>query len=306
MKHFQTKLLAAAMVCLHGAALAQGESKIDTASFEAEGLPSLTFSQAQYSESWQDGLNSLGFRVGFLGSTTYGKGRILFKNSLDAAYAKSKEGGAEVFTKNEDRLNFNSALGYSITPGSPFYWAAQVDLKTQFDKGYDDVNDALHENPISNFFAPANIIASLGVRYQSDFGFSAMLSPISWRFTIVSDTAYCKYIDTDLAANPRNVRAQMGAYAQLAYDKNINKYVGIKSTLDLFSCYKDNPKANIDVDWVVSANFSLNSWLSVVFFNRVVYRDIDRYVDKDGVVKGPRIQWQESLNIGFAYKFATK
>ena len=294
------------MLCLHSAAFAQAET--DTASFQAEGLPSLTFSQAKYSESLPDGQNSLGFRAAFLGSTTYSKGRTLFKNSLDVAYAKSKEGGATMFTKNEDRLSFTSSLGYEITPSSPLHWAAQVDLKTQFDCGYNENNTL-----ISQFFAPAYITVSLGVRYQSNFGFSAMLSPISGRFTVVSDTIFCKYIDVDLAENPRNFRTQFGAHALLAYDKSFNKYVGVKSTLDLFSCYHQNPK-NIDVDWIVSAHFSLNSWFSIVFFNRVTYRDLDRYhvmvKDINGVetleTRGPKVQWQESLNIGLAYKFATK
>ena len=304
MKKNQATLLTAALLCLHSAAFAQA----DTARFQAEGQPSLTFSQARYTESLPDGQNSLGFRAAFLGSTTYSKGRTLFKNSLDVAYAKSREGGASVFTKNEDRLSFNSALGYEITPGSPLHWAAQLDLKTQFDCGY-NYNDDGTRTRISQFFAPAYVIAALGVRYQSSFGFSAMLSPISGRFTVVSDTALCKFIDVDLAENPRSFRTQVGAYAQLAYDKNVNKYVGVKSTLDLFSCYHQNPQ-NIDVDWTVSASFSLNSWLSIVLFNRVTYRDLDRYVfvNADGVeeIRGPKVQWQESLNVGFAYKFATK
>ncbi len=276
--------------------------------FYAEGLPSLTFSQAQYSDSWQDGSNSLGFRAAFLGSTVYTKDRIFFKNSLDMAYAKSKEGDATVYTKKEDRLNFNSSFGYEITPSLPLYWVAQVDLKTQFDKGVNADGET-----VSKFFAPGYIIASLGVRYQSDFGLSAMLSPLSGRFTVVSDTMYCKYVDTDMAADPRNFRAQVGAYAQISYDKNLNKYVGIKSTLELFSNYQQNPQ-NIDVDWITSANFNINSWLTIIFFNRIIYRDLDRYqvkvTDANGVEsmvqKGPKVQWMESLNVGIAYKFATK
>ncbi len=284
-------------------------SDSDTASFHAEGLPSLAFSQAQYSDSWKDGKNSLGFRAAFLGTTTYTKGHIFFKNTLDAAYAKSKEGDATMFTKKEDRLNLNSSLGYEVTPNLPLYWAAQVDLKTQFDEGVNANNEV-----ISRFFAPAYIMASLGVRYQSNFGLSAILSPVTGRFTIVSDTSFCKYVDTDLADQPRHFRAQMGAYAQVVYDKNINKYVGIKSSLELFTPYQKNDFGNIDVDWTTSANFNINSWLAIILFNRVVYRDKDRYqvkvTDGDGNVtmepRGPKVQWMESLNIGITYKFATK
>jgi hypothetical protein len=324
-KKIQIALLVAALLSFHSVALAQSwlasddsrnlgkienPSGNDTAKFHAEGLPSLTFSQAQYSESWKDGSNSLGFRAAFLGSTTYTKKRIFFRNTLDAAYAKSKEGDAPAFTKKEDRLNFNSSFGYAITPAVPLYWVTQLDLKTQFDAGYNDAGMR-----ISNFFAPAYIIASLGARYQSNFGLSAMLSPLSDRMTVVSDTAYCKYVDTDLGGNPRHFRSQLGAYAQIAYDKNISKYVGVKTSLEFFSDYQHRPQ-NVDVDWTTSVNFNINKWLAVILFNRVVYRDLDRYSVKVGVdeitgsdiveVRGPRVQWTESLNVGITYKFATK
>jgi len=279
----------------------------DTATFRAEGLPSLAFSQAQYSESWKDGKNSLGIRAAFSGSATYTKNRIFLKNSLDMAYAKSKEGDATRFTKKEDRLNFNSSFGYEITSGSLLYWVAQVDLKTQFDKGY-NADGAT----ISQFFAPAYIIGSLGARYQSGFGLSAVLSPVSGRFTVVSDTTYCRYIDADLAEKPRHFRAQVGAYAQVSYEKNISKHVSVKSTLEFFSNYQHSPQ-NIDMDWITSASFHFNSWLSVIFFNRAIYRDLDRYQVKttdNGVetlqTRGPRVQWTESLNVGLAYKLSTK
>ncbi len=327
MKKIQATLLTATLLCSFSVANAQSwlttdadaaankqklasiEKPADTTAFHAEGLPSITFSQAQYSDSWQDGQNSLGFRAAFLGTTTYTKSRIFFKNTLDAAYAKSKEGDATVYTKKEDRLNFNSSFGYEITPSLPLYWAAQIDLKTQFDKGVNDDGET-----ISKFFAPGYIIASLGVRYQSNFGLSAVVSPLSGRFTIVSDTTYCQFVDTDMAADPRNFRAQVGAYAQVSYDKNLNKMVGVKTTLELFSNYQNNPQ-NIDVDWITSINFNINSWLAIIFFNRVIYRDLDRYQVKvtDPVTsvetmetRGPKVQWMESLNIGITYKFATK
>lgn len=328
MKKIQATLLSTALLCCAATANAQSwletdadavankqklakidkPSGSDTTAFYAEGLPSLTFSQAQYSDSWKDGKNSLGFRAAFLGTTTYTKRRIFFKNTLDAAYAKSKEGDAAVYTKKEDRLNFNSSLGYAVNSTLPLYWAAQVDLKTQFDKGVNADNAT-----ISKFFAPAYIIASLGVRYQSTFGLSAVLSPFSGRFTVVSDTALCHYVDEDLHLDPRRFRAQVGAYAQVVYDKNFNKYVGVKSTLDLFTNYKQGDIGNVDVDWITSANFNVNSWLAIIFFNRVVYRDKDRYqvkVVKNDVetmeTRGPKVQWMESLNIGITYKFATR
>ncbi|MDR1022543.1 MAG: DUF3078 domain-containing protein [Prevotellaceae bacterium] len=281
----------------------------DTTIFTAEGMPSLTFSQAQYSDSWKDGVNSIGFRAAFLSSTTYIRKRVLFRNSLDMAYARAKEREAAASVKKEDRLNFNSVFGYRIATASPFYWVGQLDLKTQFDVGED-----AKLVKVSKFFAPAYIIASLGMRYQAEWGLSMAISPLSGRFTVVCDTAYAKYVDIDFAENPRYFRAQVGAYSQLAYVSNLNKYVSVKTTLELFSNYQDNPQ-NIDVDWTTSVSFSLNRFFSVVFFNRMVYRDKDRYTAKDGVdsagnplwvTKGPDLQWTESLNVGLTYRFAKK
>jgi hypothetical protein len=287
--------------------VAYGDS--DTTVFTAEGMPSLTFSQAQYSDSWKDGVNSIGFRAAFLGSTTYMRKRIFARNSLDMAYARAKEREAVASVKKEDRLNFNSVFGYRIIATSPFYWVGQLDLKTQFDVGED-----AKQVEVSKFFAPAYIIASLGTRYQADWGLSMVLSPLSGRFTVVCDTVYAKYVDVDLAENPRYFRTQVGAYGQLAYVSRLNRYISVKTTLELFSNYLDNPQ-NIDMDWTTSLSFSLNRFFSVVFFNRMVYRDKDRYTAKDGVdgdgnplwvTKGPDLQWTESLNVGLTYRFAKK
>ncbi|MDR1225782.1 MAG: DUF3078 domain-containing protein [Prevotellaceae bacterium] len=276
----------------------------DSVKFSIHGTPSATFSQTSYSESWQDGTNSLGFRVAFIGSAIYKQDRKFIKNSLDLAYARSREGDADVFVKKEDRLNYNFAFGYEVTSSSPFYWVGQLDLKTQFDKGVSSDGAT-----VSKFFAPAYIITSLGTRYESTFGLSAVLAPVSGRFTIVSDTSYCQYVDVDMAANPRNFKAQLGAYAQIAYDKKINGYISIRSTLDLFSIYNDNPQ-NIGIEWITTVHFQLNKFFSLIFFNRLVYRDKDRYTAKEtingietDVMKGPKIQWNESLNVGFAYSF---
>jgi hypothetical protein len=278
----------------------------DTARFAVEGSPSLTFSQAHYSDSWKDGLGSIGFRAAFLGSTTYTHDRIFFKNSLDAAYARSKEGEATRSLKKEDRLNFNSVLGYQMNARTPLYWVGQLDLKTQFDVG----ENADHQ-PVSHIFSPAYIIASLGARYQSDYGLSVALAPVSGRFTVVADTAYAKFVDVDLADHPRHFRAQLGAYCQLAFDKKITKMFHVKSTLELFSNYQDNPQ-NIDVDWITTLSFDLNRFFSILLFNRIIYRDKDRYTVQSGhqadgtplfVTKGPALQWAESLNFGVSYRF---
>ena len=162
---------------------------------------------------------------------------------------------------------------------------------------------------ISQFFAPAHIITSAGMRYETEFGLGVVIAPLSGRFTIVSDTVFCRFVDVDMAANPRHFRAQLGAYAQLVYDKKINRLVSVRSTLDLFSIYNDNPQ-NIDIDWTTAANFQINQFFSVILFNRLVYRDKDRYVVREehngvmvDVIKGPKVQWNESVNVGLAYTF---
>lgn len=276
----------------------------DTTPFKFTGTPSLTFSQAQYSESWLNGSNSLGFRAAFIARAVYVHNRILFSNSLDLAYARSKEGDADYFSIKEDRLNFNSSFGYSITPTSPFFYVGQIDLKTQFDKGY----NADHTLATSKFFAPAYLVASLGVSYKTEFGLSALLAPISGRFTFVTDTAYSKFVanmQKDDGTN-RKAYAEFGAYAEISYVKDVTSWLSINSKLDLFSNYQDNPQ-NIDIDWTNTINFKINKFLSAIFFARIIYRDKDRYYKQmpDGSfeVRRSNWQWTESLNIGLVYSF---
>ena len=86
--------------------------------------------------------------------------------------------------KNDDRFDLLSKLGYALHPKLDL--AALFNIRTQFAKGYNYTSSNTKEL-LSNFFAPAYVLLSLGLNYKPADGLSIFVSPITSRWTIVSD-----------------------------------------------------------------------------------------------------------------------
>jgi hypothetical protein len=98
----------------------------------------------------------------------------------------------------------------------------------------------------------------------------------------------------------------MGCYASLIYTKNFLKILSFHTKLEVFSNYKEEP-LNIDMDWEHKLGFKITSYLTAEFYIRMVYKDKSRFpqllADGSTVLRGPRLQVNESFNIGLTYNF---
>lgn len=79
------------------------------------------------------------------------------------------------------------------------------------------------------------------------------------------------------------------------------KNMTIYSRVDLFSNYLDSPQ-NVDVRWDVQLNMTVNKWFSANITTNMIYDNDTKIQQKDGS-KGPRLQFKESLGIGFQVSF---
>lgn len=270
-------------------------------------MPSLTMAQNGFSESWQGGLRSFNFKSALRAEYNYRGRRKIFFSYFEGAYARGWDqltaDGEYKKIKKEDRFVFSNNFGYKMGNKTNFAWAAMVDLKSQFDHGYADEKTRL--KLVSSFFSPAYLIGSLGIRYDSPKGLSIVGSPLSGRVIFVMDDSlvYKGYVG---GVKPgEKVTFQSGAYMDIAYERRLTQKVYFRSKLELFSNYMFHAE-NIDVDWSTNIDCKLNNFFSIFGFFRLVYRDQDRYtVVENGVsyLRGPHIQWNESLNIGLAYRF---
>ncbi len=229
----------------------------------------------------------------------YKKGKHSWDNNLDLAYGvvNTTSLGSR---KASDRIDLLSKYGYGLSKK----WNAALlfNARTQFAKGYaysKTVADKDTSAVISDFFAPAYLLLSLGFDYKPNNDLSIFISPITARYVIVTNDLLAPKYGLD---SGKNVKNEIGAFLSVNYQKNIGKKFTYKTKLDLFSNYRKNP-GNIDVFWTNVITASITKYINFSFNLDMIYDDDTRNVNP---VKGPAPQWLELMGIGFAYKFAGK
>jgi hypothetical protein len=170
------------------------------------------------------------------------------------------------------------------------------------------------ENKISDLFAPAYLLLAAGLDYKPNDHFSAFISPLTAKFTFVTDPDLSD--DGAFGVTPgETVRGEIGGYLRTIYTRGdfkgeFLKNVAFTTKLDLFSNYADKPQ-NIDVSWEILVALKVNDFLSVNFNTHLLYDDnILVPVDRNGngefestEAPGPRTQFKEILGVGFSLKF---
>ena len=168
--------------------------------------------------------------------------------------------------------------------------------------GFDPANA---EGPyISNAFAPAFGLLSFGLDYKPKKHLSLYISPATGKFTIVGDDRL-----SDAGAygvdSGSMLRAEIGAYFKMMFQKDIMKNVNLQSRLDLFANYETLDR--VDINWENTINMKVNKYISASIFTHMRYdHDIDTRPDdvannKDiGIQR--RLQFKYVLGVGLAYR----
>jgi len=266
----------------------------DTSYWKKGGMVSLTFSQTSLSNWSGGGDNALSTNLQLDLFANYTRDKNAWDNTLKLEYGLLKQGDAGT-RKSIDKIDFVTKYGRKAS--DKWYYSALLDFKTQFAKGYNYAStDAGSDVKVSNFLAPAYILLSLGMDYKPNETFSAYLSPVTGKTTIVNDDEL-----SDAGAfgvDPGDkIRTEFGALSKLTLKKTIAKNVDLKSTLDLFTPYSDT-FGNIDINWDLMINMKVNEFLTASINTTLVFDDDVEYEDK-----GVKIQFKEVLGIGLAYKF---
>ena len=229
----------------------------------------------------------------------YKKNNHSWDNNLDLAYGmvNTTSLGSR---KASDRIDLLSKYGYALS--KKWNAAFLFNLRTQFAKGYAYSKTAAGKDTsavISDFFAPAYLLLSLGFDYKPNNDLSVFISPITARYVIVTNNLLAPQYGLD---SGKNVKNEIGAFLSVNYQKNIGKKFTYKTKLDLFSNYRKNP-GNIDVFWSNVITAGITKYINFSFNLDMIYDDDTWNVNP---LKGPAPQWLELMGIGFAYKFARK
>ncbi|NDV45576.1 DUF3078 domain-containing protein [Paludibacter sp. 221] len=294
----------AAQITSTDAQLRSQESKAAEDGWHAGGVTTVNFSQLYLSNWAAGGENSYSLNGLVSLFASYKKNSLTWDNTLDMGYGFVNQYQSQGYRKTDDKFEFNSKVGYKAF--SDFYYSGLLNFKTQFDKGYDYKADPEALNPISKFLAPAYLTAALGLSYQPNRYFSALIAPVTGRMTIVNDENLSSIGAFGVDPGSKT-RMEFGGYIRTIYSKNdfkpeFLKNVTLTSKLDLFSNYLDNPQY-IDVNWEVLISLKVNRFLSVNLNTNLVYDYDVKFADPDGGEPKDKVQFKELLGVGFSLNF---
>ncbi len=273
-----------------------------------------TFNLAQTSlTNWAAGGEN-SFAVNGLLSTfaNYKMGKTSWVNSLDMGYGLLKQ-GTTGYRKTDDKFDFLSKYGYEAFKN--FYYAALLNFKTQMTPGY-KYTDTGRET-ISDLFAPAYLLAALGLDYKPTDHFSAFIAPLTGKITFVNNKMLSDAGAFGVKPGQKTL-SEFGGYLRAIYTRNdfkteFLKNVTFTTKIDLFSNYLKNPQ-NIVVNWETLLAFKVNKFISANINTQLVYDDkilipIDRNGNgniEPGEGVRSKIQFKEILGIGLSYNFNSK
>lgn len=291
---------------------AQNQTKKDS-NWNIKMVASLNGSQSAFSNWAAGGQNTVAVTGMYDIEAIYKKNKISWKNGANLAYgiSKIKEGP---WRKTDDNIEVYTNVGYDIHD-SVLDLSWLTSFRTQFDRGYNLPNDSVY---VSKFMAPGYLQTALGVDYHPVDGLQILVSPLSGKFTFVNDTRLANAgafgvteAEYDTAGNVitpgKKFRAELGAFIKILYSTSLMENISLKTRLELFSNYIDQPQ-NIDVNAEVLLNFKVNKWFQANLAVNLIYDDdIDIGVDTDGDGEinhsGPRTQIKEVLSLGISYTF---
>jgi hypothetical protein len=284
-----------------GATITKDPHDTTKMTWKTGGLINLTFNQAALS-NWSAGgdKSALSFNGLMNLYAYYVDGRRSWDNYMTVAYGLTNTTSLGM-RKTDDRFNITSKYGYDL--GHKWYLTGLFDFRTQFAPGY-NYPDETHHVLTSDFLAPAYLLLSLGMDYKPNNNFSVFLSPLTIRELIVDNDSLAAQGAFGVDSGKKS-RFEFGAYVSINYSSNLSKTASYVGRLDLFSDYLNNPQ-NLAMYMTNVLNVKVTSLISMNLALTLIYDDRIHSVNADGTFGGPRVQLQEVLGVGVAYKFAKK
>ena len=258
------------------------------------GLFSLNLAQGSLS-NWSAGGDDFSLSINsFLNVFAfYKKEKYSWDNTLDVnfGYLKTTSLGAR---KNDDRIDLLSKYGYAFKPKLSL--SGLFNFRTQMANGYSYNNTS--KKLTSAFLSPAYVLISVGLDYKPTKDLSIFVSPITSRWTIVrNDSLAAKGL---YGVEPgKKYLNEIGAFASINYLKALNKSVGYKGRLDLFSNYQHKPQ-NIDLYMTNIFTTKLSKVLAASWNVDLIYDDDVKLFGPDK--NSPAMQFKSLIGVGLSVK----
>ena len=273
-------------------------SRRDTLSvWKLKSLYSLSGTQSSFVNWNAGGRNNISLIGNIIASADYNKAKWNWSSDVTLAFGGIKYlddvQGVDL-QKTEDKIDLSSIVGMRIS--KRFLISLNSGFKTQFADGFTYPNDSV---AVSKFMAPGYLNLALGTDYIKDANFSVFGSPFAAKTTLVMDDSLSQLGAFGVEKGER-IRNEFGAFIKLKWNSKLMKNIDMKSKIELFSNYLNNPE-NIDVNAELVFIFRVNSLFSATAQWNLVYDDDIKIRDKNGNI-GPRTQFKSVLGIGISYK----
>jgi hypothetical protein len=161
--------------------------------------------------------------------------------------------------------------------------------------------------------APGYFMAGVGMDYYPVKELSILISPITYKVTVVGDdrlaaegnfgvTKAIRDTAGNIIVAPDHFLSEPGAYIKLFYQKEFDSGLNISSKIGLFSSFNGKPQ-NIDVNWNTFISYRISRRFIITFSMDVIYDDdaiIMEDTNGDGIkeVVGPRTQVKQVAGLG--------
>jgi hypothetical protein len=291
---------------------AQEESTPDSLkAWKTSGRVGVNFSNVSLTNWAGGGQESVSGTGEFVFNADYKKNNKEWKNSIELGYGLIKQGNDPVI-KSDDKIILVSTFNYSFKPKWSF--SNVLSFRSQFAPGYNPPEVQNDTTKISDWLAPGYIQEAIGIEYKPNEFISFMLSPATYKLTIVMDQQLANQgafgveaadtaADGTITRPGENIRHELGASFRMIFKKEVFKNVDFESQLDLFSNYFENPDA-IDVNWANNLNMKINNFMTASILTQLVYDDDIKIAASDNPNDiAPRTQFKSVLGIGVNYKF---
>lgn len=244
----------------------------------------------------------------------YSHKNINWKNELITKYGLNKQDGQEL-RKTDDQLQINSTFGYRNDTISNWYYSSKASFNTQFYSGYNYPNI---DQAISRFMAPAYFFLGVGAQYErKDLKFNLYLSPLTQKTTLVLsqeladqgsfgvDEAVYDEITGSRIKKGKKSRTELGILVSGQWEKEVYKNMVLENRINFYTDYLNN-FGNIDIDWELELEMTVNEYVKANLGTRLVYDDdvkATEEINGETVMVGPKIQLKQILGIGMSYTF---
>lgn len=280
---------------------AQDKKDVQKDGWKKGGTVGITFNQTAFNNEWTGGgiaNTAANILVNYDFNLT--QGDLVWDNKIIAEYGINKNKGDENYTKNNDRLEFNSLAGKKMK--GFWYYSAYFNMKTQMDRTRDGQ---------SHFFSPAFFQIGPGMLWKKSDNLNVNISPAAAKITTVHahytdvpsvltgafKDAYIKDFNEKggyygVEAN-ETMRFELGASVRAYYKTDLMKNISMENILGLYTNYLEEPQ-NVDVDYTMNLIMTVNKYISANFTFQAIYDDT---IQREG------FQVREGFGAGLNFTF---